>query len=53
MGTVGFAISRSRRVCGLVKLLFPFIFRGNDIPETNLITKIVGNSTNTTFRSSK
>jgi len=35
---------------GLQKLLFPFIFGGNDIPERNLITKIVVNSTTTIFR---
>ena len=27
------------------------VFHGNDIPEKNLITKIVGNSTTAIFRS--
>ena len=34
-------------------ILFPFIFCSNDIPEKNLITKIVGNSTTAIFRSWK
>jgi hypothetical protein len=34
----------------LQKLLFPFIFGGNEIPERNLITKIIVNSTTTIFR---
>ena len=38
MGTVVFA-----------KLLLPLIFHGNDIPEKNLIKKIVGNFTTAIF----
>ena len=50
MGTVVFTSPRTLRVLGLQKLLFPCIFCDNDIPERNLITKTVVNSTATIFR---